>query len=441
MARVLLIGNASGRLTCLAWGLRYGNPITLKILTNYDNLHLSTCGEVEIGDTIDPEAVAAWAERQRAEDTIAVISDEASLAAGVTDRLLELGVPTVGPTHDLMIEKSKIAQRALCDRHGIDVNPRWRAFDAGEKYGGTGSHMFTWMETLGETVIKPDGLTGGKGVWVEGDHFTGITDGLNYCHQIMNDGGSLIIEEKLYGEEFSLMTAFDGTVAVDFPPVQDCKRAFEGDLGPNTGGMGSWACSHELLPWMTQDHLDQASMTNRLVLNALQQEVGAPYRGILYGNYIVQPGGLRLIEFNCRFGDPEIMNVIPLLETKFYTVAKAIATGTLTADMMRFRPGYTVVKYLVPKGYPQHPEPDVPVDLTNVVHHANLRIYHGSISKWLSTGSRTVAFVGIGDTMEAAEKTAETAAQQVPGFYHRDDIGTAGLLQQRLARFRTLMGE
>jgi phosphoribosylamine-glycine ligase len=192
-------------------------------------------------------------------------------------------------------------------------------------------------------------------------------------------------------------------------------------------------------PWLTAATLEEASKINRLALHALQQEVGQPYCGILYGNYLVGPQGLRLIEFNCRFGDPEVMNLLPMLETNFAEIAKAIATGTLTPELIRFRPGFTVVKYLVPEGHPSNPVEGVRLNLSHVTPDENLRIYHGGLNHDRTTGSRAVAMVGIGDTLEEAEQIAERAASEVPGpLFHRRDIGTAGFLQARLERFQQL---
>lgn len=442
--RILLIGSSSGRLDCIAEAVSRSRHAHLYILTNHAHVGLTRRGHVTCGPTTDPGFVAHWAELLMwGERTIAIISNEEPLATGVADALVAMGIPTVGPLQALArIETSKIYARDLCDRYLIAVNPLWGQFGPENDI----ADAMDWMHALGDFVIKPDGLTGGKGVRVMGDHFDTIDEAINYAVEIVGFGGRFIVEEKLVGEEFSLMSFVGGDMVdeepVDMFPIQDHKRLLDGDKGPNTGGMGSYALTTvgaTSLPFMTEDHLNYASRANALVVRALGLDNGKPFRGILYGNYIVTPKGVRLIEFNARMADPEILNALPLLETDFVTAANAIATGTLTPDMIRFRPQASVCKYLVPEGYP-NAQPGGSIDLSGVADHPDLRIYRGGLDINRLTGSRAVAMVGFADTLEEAEAIAETACAQAQGpLFHRRDIGTASLIDARMERFDKVM--
>lgn len=369
-----------------------------------------------------------------------VIGPEAPLAEGVVDALHgQLGIPCVGPTKTLArLESSKSFTRELLDRHRIPGNPEHRVFrslDGLEEY----------LEKLGEYVVKPDGLTGGKGVKLSGAHLSSIQDALRYCQELFREGQpAVVIEEKLDGEEFSLQSFCDGTHVADMVVVQDFKRAWEGDRGPNTGGMGSYSCADHRLPFLSREHVQAASAINAAVARALWSETGQKYKGILYGGFMATRDGIRLLEYNARFGDPETLNVLPLMETDFVDVCEAIIEGTLDQLDIRFRRQATVCKYIVPEGYPDSPVKGKRIDLSRVPNEsAKLRIYPAAVEEkpdgLYLTGSRAIAFVGIGNSLEAAEAIAEEAASAVQGpVFHRKDIGTAELIRQRLEHMRRL---
>jgi phosphoribosylamine--glycine ligase len=299
-------------------------------------------------------------------------------------------------------------------------------------------------------VIKPDGLTGGKGVKVSGEHFHSVEEALEYCAEIFKSVQPVVvIEEKLDGEEFSFQSFFDEKHIVHTIPVQDHKRAKDNDTGPNTGGMGSYSCADHLLPFLTRDHIRQAGEINRLVGEAVSREIGEEYKGVLYGGFMLTKDGLRVIEYNARFGDPEVMNVLPLMQADFVEVCKAIIDGTLDKLTVRFRHQATVCKYVVPKGYPGKPirQDDISLDAAKKVPGLDerLRMYYAAVSekngKLYLTGSRAVAFVGIANTLFEAERIAEEAASLVEGpVFHRRDIGTAELIQKRIDHMRRIEG-
>ena len=230
------------------------------------------------------------------------------------------------------------------------------------------------------------------------------------------------------------------------PVVQDHKRALAGDTGPNTGGMGAYSCEDHSLPFLSRDNLRLAKRINKLVADALLDETGEPYKGILYGGFMVTRDGLRLIEYNARFGDPEALNVLSLLSTDFADVCEAIIHGTLNKLSVVFKNLATVCKYVVPEGYPEKPVKGEPIywkpDTSE-----NLRTFLASVDKgddgvYRLSGSRAVAFVGIGANLEEAERIAEKAACAVKGpVYHREDIGTRELLAKRVSHMRALLSK
>lgn len=427
--RVLLIGNSSGRLDCLAEAISRSKRTELFILTNVAHSGLFKKGFVTTGPTENVGFVDDYVQIYRHDmPTIAVISNEEPLANGVADVLKNIGVPVVGPTQALArIESSKSFARKLLQNAGLAfMNPNWELFAPGEIERVEG---FMWA--FRDFVIKPDGLTGGKGVRVRGDHFQTVEEGLAYCEELFAAGSNLLIEQKITGQEFSLMSFSDGNVVIDMPAVQDHKRLLEGDLGPNTGGMGSYSDADHSLPFLDKGDIYNASRTNRQVIEELQKELGRPYQGILYGNYIATKWGLKVIEYNCRFGDPEVMNVLPLLETDFGDILWGIAHGTLRKEHVRFANRATVCKYLVPEGHPGPAKKGI-LDLSAIQEGEHIRIYRGALDGDKLTGSRAAAVVGIAETIYKAEQIAEEAAQKAIGpVVHRKDIGTIEAIEKR----------
>lgn len=369
--------------------------------------------------------------------TLAIIGPEAPLAAGIADALCAANVPTVGPSQSLArIESSKSFTRSLIDRHHIPVNPIFQRFTSMDG-------LEALLDRLGDAhVIKDDGLAGGKGVKVYGDHLQSREDSLSFCRELLAAGHPLVIEEKLEGEEFSLLSFTDGTTLRHMPAVQDHKRAFNGDRGPNTGGMGSYTDANGSLPFLTPADIAAARHTNEQVIAALHHELNAPYRGILYGGFMATRNGVRLIEYNARFGDPECLNLLRLLETDFVEICRAIVNSTLQNLEVKFTPAATVCKYLVPEGYPDHPRKGdtVPVPAASP---ANTTVYLGSVdmheSTLVSAGSRTLAVVARGNSLAQAEAACEAVLATISGpFFHRSDIGTAALIGQRVEHMKSL---
>lgn len=369
--------------------------------------------------------------------TLAIIGPEAPLAAGIADALWAVGIPVVGPKKKLaQIESSKGFTRELMRQYGIAGLPKYQVFSS---LDGVAEFLAELGE--GHYVVKANGLMAGKGVKVAGEHLHSFEQALAYCSELFAQGQAVVIEEKLVGQEFSFMCFSDGKVLAPMPLVQDHKRAEEGDKGPNTGGMGSYSAANHLLPFLTADHRDQAMQINQAVVNALMAEVDEPYIGILYGGFMATAKGVYVIEFNARFGDPEALNVLSLLESDFATLCLALTQGHLAQTVVHFASKATVCKYAVPQGYPDHPVKNSPIQIDEVVdqEHLYLAAVHAVDGILLATGSRAAAYVGIGDTISEAEQRAEEEVSRIKGpLVHRKDIGTAALIEQRIAAMQAL---
>ena len=410
------------------------NP-TISCLASNNNPGIQKISEFfEVGNINDPETVTSFAQQCSAD--LAIIGPEAPLESGVADALWSAGIPTVGPKKaHAQIETSKGFTRDLLAKYNIPGGPRYRRFDSLDG-------VTEFLEELGDNyVVKYDGLMGGKGVKVSGDHLHSHEEALEYCKQLVNSGGSFVIEEKLIGEEFSLMSFCDGEHLAHMPSVQDHKRAYEGDKGPNTGGMGSYSDTDHSLPFISAEDIIEAQKINEATAHALRDEFNEGYKGVLYGGFIATAEGVKLIEYNARLGDPEAMNVLPLLESDFVDICNGIVEGNLHQKDISFRNQATVCKYAVPEGYPDSPVKGEPIDVsaitdTSQLYYASVDVKNGQLTE---AGSRTVAYVGLADTLDEAEAKAETEISKVSGpLFHRTDIGTAQLIQLRINHLKSI---
>lgn len=434
--KILVVGK-DARTHCAAKRL-HDEGAVVSVVSDFNNPGLKRVAHKFLREnTSNVDAVVNFATEVRPD--LVFVGPEEPLEAGLVDRIREgLGTPCVGPTKALArLESSKSFTRQLFSKHKIAGSVDYRVFDPTQDLGAVAKYL----RALGSFVIKPDGLTGGKGVKVSGDHLSSIDDGLAYARELFDANKRIVIEEKLEGEEFSLQSFFDGETVVHTFPIQDHKRALDGDAGPNTGGMGSYSCEDHLLPFLSPEHLAAARNINTHVANALREESKAPYRGILYGGFMATADGVRVLEYNARFGDPEAMNVIPLLKTSFVELCTAIAEGALRSAHVELERRATVCKYLVPQGYPDSP---VRGDRIHVGFEdtANCRMFYAAVDDGggqsvVLTGSRALAFVGIADTVSKAAEIAEAAINSIEGrVVHRRDIGTPALLQKRVQHFR-----
>ncbi|TFF88173.1 MAG: phosphoribosylamine--glycine ligase, partial [Promethearchaeota archaeon] len=303
-----------------------------------------------------------------------------------------------------------------------------------------------YIEEMGQEniVVKPDGLTGGKGVKVYGEHLNSREDILEYCKELIRKKSSFLLEERLEGEEFTLQTFVDGKNVIGSPLVQDHKRAYEGDEGPNTGGMGSYSMENHLMPFINEGDVQTALTDMKKTINAIKKETGTPFKGFLYGQFMKTARGIKLIEYNVRFGDPEAMNVLPLLESNFIDICWGIINGNLSSNI-KYDKKATVCKYLAPEGYPVNPRRDQKVRIhKNKIKGIGAKYYYASVYKQneeiYTTTSRAMGILGISNNLIEAEKIAEKAVGFVEGnLFHRKDIGTAELLQKRIKHMKNLL--
>lgn len=389
---------------------------------------------------LDPSVLDDVIEQARPD--LAIIGPEEPLAAGYTDALRARGISVFGPTKRLaQIESSKAWARDLLRRYDIPGNPDYRVFRSDDGLRG-------YLEALGTFVVKPDGLTAGKGVRVFGEHLHSIDEAMEYARSVLVTHGQVQIEEKLEGQEFSLQTITDGTTRIHCPLVQDHKRAYEGDQGPNTGGMGSYSCADFSLPFLTADDVAEAHAITDEVISALAEDTGEPYIGVLYGGFMATRDGVRLIEYNSRFGDPEAMNVLPLLKADFVDLCMAASVGELERIDYAFEAKATVCKYIVPEAYPAPSTPRPIVVSDDLLAASDVRWFWAASkqegAQTFMTSSRAGAFVGIGDSLEEAERAAERAAQNVAelsgGVRHRADIGRSKVIEARVRHMTALRG-
>ncbi len=378
---------------------------------------------------------------RKIEPDFAFVGPDDPIADGVVDLLLEENIRSVAPLKTVArLESSKSFTRDLVAKYGIPGNPRFKIFLKDE--AGIEQKMKEFMNELGGNyVVKADGLMGGKGVKVSGEHLKTMEEGLAYAVECVNAAGKVVIEEKFIGQEFSLMSFCDGVNTYEMPAVQDHKRAYEGDQGPNTGGMGSYSDANHLLPFLKQSDIDEARVITQKVAAALLQETGAQFKGIMYGGFIATANGVRLIEYNARFGDPESMNVLPILKTNFTDVCQAVINGDLNQLKVEFYNKATVCKYIVPEGYPENPVKGQKIEIGQIPQ--GVKMYYSSVDQTseglILSSSRAVAFVGIADDLGAAEKIAQSACSSVKGpVFYRKDVGTEALIQKRVEMMKKL---
>ncbi|WP_306057848.1 phosphoribosylamine--glycine ligase [Natronococcus wangiae] len=395
------------------------NPGIARIATDFEAL-----------ETTNPKAVREYAEEVEA--TIAVVGPEAPLEAGVADELEAAGIYAFGPkAEDARIETDKAFQRRFMAEHDVPGCPDFETFVDAE------AACDFVDEYDGDLAIKPAGLTGGKGVKVIGDQVT-AEEGKEYIRD--SDYDRIVLEERLIGEEFTVQAFVANDEVRTAPAVQDHKRAYEGDEGPNTGGMGSYSDATFELPFMTEADYAEAVSIIKGTVDALED-----YRGILYGQFMLTAEGPKVVEFNARFGDPEAMNTLPVLETDLLEILTAARDGDRLPDL-DFASRATVCKYAVPEGYPTDPEAGAKVQVDEESA-GDALLYYASVDERddgiYTTTSRSFAVVGLADSITDAEEIAEDALAVAgeEGLHVRHDIGKPDLVQQRIDHVNELRGE
>lgn len=367
-------------------------------------------------DPCDPAQVLALCREEKID--LVLIGPESALAAGVSDALRAAGIKVFGPSRAAArLETSKSHCRAFAARHGLP-SPRNATF-AG---ANAAKEAKAWADAQKfPVVVKADGLASGKGVVVPESK----TERDEAIHRLCATG-PILLEERLTGPEVSLLVFSDGKTVAAMPPAQDHKRIFEGDRGPNTGGMGAYAPTTICPPDMVEKILAEIV---RPTIDGLAAE-GSPYVGVLYAGLMLTPDGPKLIEYNCRFGDPEAQTVLPLLETPLRDIALACVEGRLGQVPLRWRDAAACTVVLAAAGYPDKPQTGDKIDgLAEASAHQQVAVCHAGTAEndgaIVTSGGRVLNITALGADLAEARQRAYAAARDINfrGIQFRRDIG------------------
>jgi phosphoribosylamine--glycine ligase len=398
---------------------------------------------------LNVEAICKFAQANKEHLDFVVVGSEKPIIDGIRDLIEKtVGIPVVCPKQPYAIEASKVAQRLLFEEIAPEANPRFKVFDP-QDYQSTAdvkTAVYKWLDELDNQVaVKPDKPTAGKGVGVWGDHFT--TREQLFDHFMSNyQYSAVIIEEKVDGEESSSMGFCDGKRLIPLPDTRDYKRAFDDDKGPNTGGMGSYKDTQDHLPFMTAEERETETAIAQKIFHGWSKKIGdnTALRGIpLYLAFMHTRGGPKILEINSRPGDPESINLFPILKDDFIDTCFRMIEGSLArVEVERCA---TVLTYKVPPSYGGYAETfpekvnkaevDGPVDLTAAYaltkkYGDKIRIYPGSMETRsghnYALKSRAIGILGIGEDIEAARQISQEGAQAIHGgaLWNRTDIAT-----------------
>ena len=357
------------------------------------------------------------------------VGPEVPLIEGIVDDFAAAGIKAFGPNKAAaQIEGSKDFAKQLMERHDIPT-AKYQTFDDLER-----STAYV-REHGAPIVIKADGLAAGKGVTVAMDEETAIAalEDIFVDHRFGNAGAKVVIEDFLEGQEFSLMSFVNGTDFWPMPISQDHKRAYDGDKGPNTGGMGAYSP----VPQIGQDVIDTAIETIvKPTVQAMADE-GTPFTGILYAGLIATADGPKVIEYNCRFGDPETQVVLPLLESDLLKIMTACTEGTLADTEVKFSEGAACCVILASGGYPVSYEKGKPISgLTNgqLEGESSITVYHSGTAlredgTLVTNGGRVLGVTATAPRLTAAITQAYAAAEKISfeKLHKRTDIGMRAL--------------
>lgn len=422
--KILIVGSG-GREHALGWKLKQ-SPLVSELIAAPGNPGLAELGRCVPIKADDATELAAFAMREQID--LVVIGPEAAAAAGLADRLAQVGVPCFGPTQAAAeLESSKAFMKDFCKRHGIPTAD-YRVFDDAihaKAYLGDREPPF---------VIKADGLAAGKGVVIaetrrEAD---AAIDEILFLRKFGTAGQRIVIEDFLPGEEASFFALCDGETAIPFGAAQDHKRAYDGDKGPNTGGMGAYSPA----PIFTDQARDQTM--ERIILPTLRgmKAEGRPFVGVLFAGLMITPEGPKLIEFNVRFGDPECQTLMRRLKSDLAPVLLAAAKGDLANRQpveWDAQPAVTVV--YAAQGYPDEPltgsvirglaQANAVEDV--VVFHAGTKLDDAGLLR--AAGGRVLNVTATGPTLKDAVARAYTAVSVIdwPGGFCRRDIAWRAL--------------
>ncbi len=411
--------------------------------------NLKRAKEHIVSSSLFPEEICQFTKKHKDKINFGIVGPEKPIIAGVRDIVeKETGIPLICPTKEYAIEGSKVVQRKLLQDIIPEVNPQFKVFNPKnyKNVDDVKKPLYEWLDEMNnEVVIKPDVPAAGKGVGVWGDHFRTRKQLLEHFMTTFKES-SIIVEEKLEGEESSFQAFCDGEHLVPLPETRDHKRAFDGDAGPNTGGMGSYKDKGDYLPFMNRNDYDREIEIVEKIFNKMKGNGNNPgLRGVpFYVAFMHTRKGPMILEINSRPGDPEIMNILPVLKDDFVEVCLRIVEGSLTRVIVDKKA--TVATYKVPPAYGGYLDvfPDkvnrvdigTPIILDEVEMLVTkqsdiLRIYPASLEvrddgKCYALGSRTVCSVGIGDDIQSAREVSLKGLAAIRGgaLWNRTDIAS-----------------
>ncbi len=416
-----------------------------------------------IVSSLSPEEICKFAKKFKNKIDFGIVGPEKPIIAGVRNIVeKETGIPLICPTKEYAIEGSKVAQRKMLQSIIPEANPKFKVFDPNEykNIEDVKKPLYKWLDEMSnEVVIKPDVPAAGKGVGVWGDHFNTRKQLYEHFMSIFKET-PVIVEEKLDGEESSFQAFCDGRHLVPLPETRDYKRAFDDDAGPNTGGMGSYKDKGEVLPFMKKVDYNKEIKIVQKIFNSLKKNGDNPgLRGIpFYVAFMHTQKGPMILEINSRPGDPEIINILPILKEDFVEVCLKMVEGSLTK--VKIDKKATVVTYKVPPSYAGYftvfadkinkIEVGTPIILDEAEELASkqenaLRIYPGSLEvrddgKYYALGSRTICSVGIGHDIQSAREFSlrGLAAIKGGGLWNRTDIASRKHIAKSISHMKHL---
>jgi phosphoribosylamine--glycine ligase len=418
--KVLLVGSG-GREHALAWALS-ASPIVEKLYCAPGNAGIAEVAERVPVAAGDLDGLVAFAKDSGID--FVVIGPEGPLVAGLWDRLEAAGIKVLGPSAaGAVLEGSKGFVKDLCAANGIPSAAYGRFTDRGAAKA--------FARTLGErAVIKADGLAAGKGVVVSDNPATtvGAIDGM-----LSGAGDQIVVEELLEGEEASFFVLSDGEHVLPLIGAQDHKRVFDGDKGPNTGGMGAYSPA----PVLTQAVIDKTLAKIVKPTIAAMAARGTPYMGVLYAGLMIQNGEPKLIEYNCRFGDPECQVLVPLLKSDLATALLAARDRELSHLDLRWRDEAALTVVMAANGYPGDYSKGSEIrNLEQAAQVEGVQIFHAATErrdgKLIATGGRVLNVTALGRDVAEAQARAYRAVDLIdwPDGFCRRDIGWRALKQQ-----------
>jgi phosphoribosylamine--glycine ligase len=418
---ILLIGSG-GREHALAWKIAQ-SPLLTRMVCAPGNPGIAALCETRAVKVTDVDGLVALA--REIETDLVVVGPESALEVGVADRLAAVGIPCFGATAAAaQLETSKAFTKQFADRHGLPT----AAYGVFEDAALAKAYLNQFDPPY---VIKADGLAAGKGVVIaesRAEAEAAIDDMLGGRFGLA--GARVVIEDFMTGEEVSLFALSDGQTAILFGAAQDHKRAFDGDQGPNTGGMGTYSPTPALTPAL----IEQARLTMIAPTIAGMAEEGTPYRGALFAGLMLTPTGPRLVEYNARFGDPECQVLMLRLKSDLVPLLYAAATGDLAeASAPEWLEEAAICVVLAAKGYPEAPQTGSVIRGADQDFGEGVQVFHaGTVlddGVLKAAGGRVLNVCARGATLAEARARAYAAVDAIdwPGGFHRRDIGWRAL--------------